>query len=97
MPNESGPQLLSTWGLLMLAMADVSPRSIAEMASFTGRSERRVSAAIKEMVTAGAVTVSRDGRTNRYEVDDTYRCPVARISVEQLLRAWYEAREEDEV
>lgn len=81
---------LSTYGLVFLAVANDPSATQREIAGQVGVTERTVQTVLRDLLDAGYVVRFRDGRRNRYEIDDTapMRHPLLQPAarVEDLLR-----------
>lgn len=60
---------LSTHGLVLLAVAENPSATQREIATAVGVTEKTIQSVIADMVDAGHLTRIKEGRRNRYELD----------------------------
>jgi predicted ArsR family transcriptional regulator len=74
--------LLSTHGLVLVALAAPAPRTLNDVAAAVGVGRTTVIRALKDLQSAGMVETRRVGRQNRYVIqkDVNFRHPVMKSS-----------------
>ena len=85
--RESGWELLSNHGKVLVCLARDPDVRVAEVAQMVGIKERAVQRILAEMREDGLVVATRRGRRNTYRINRARREPWAEAPVGKLLDA----------
>jgi predicted transcriptional regulator len=85
--HDSGWELLSNHGKVLVCLARDPHIRVSEIASMVGIKERAVQRILAELRADGLVTSTRSGRRNRYEINRARPEPWAEAPVGKLLDA----------
>jgi len=85
--RDSGWELLSNHGKVLVCLARDPEVRVSEIAEMVGIKERAVQRILAEMRDEGIVVSTRQGRRNRYRINRSRREPWAKAPVGKLLDA----------
>jgi DNA-binding transcriptional ArsR family regulator len=95
--GERQPVALPSWtlmtshGLVLLYLTSNPNGTIREVAEQLGLTERRVNDVIRDLSDADLIQVKREGRRNRYRLDEAacFRHPfISHVSFESFVKLW---------
>ena len=86
---QHGFSFFTNYAHVLLLIAQASDVRMRELAADVGITERAIQRIIEDLVTAGYLSVQKEGRRNRYELRDHLplkRLPLANLTVGDLVR-----------
>ena len=88
-PSQHGFSFFTNYAQVLLLIAQESDVRMRELAADVGITERAIQRIIEDLVTAGYLSVKKEGRRNRYDVRSELplkRLPVSHRTVGDLVR-----------